>query len=180
MVNLPGSQDYDPSLTWVFKVKENGELASDVHQYVDDGRITAESEWEAWNCSCFVGKMCLYFGLQDAARKRREPSQNPGAWAGAVISTENGLSKCVSQERWIKTRESINWFTQFCSVNPVPNCTLQKEQSNCPAGCIPHKKALSLRGFLVYVSRTYKSLVPYLKGLHLTIDSWRKNRDEDG
>lgn len=32
----------------------------------------------------------------------------------------------------------------------------------------------------MYVSRTYSAMVPYLKGLHLTLDSWRPDRDEDG
>jgi hypothetical protein len=37
-----------------------------------------------------------------------------------------------------------------------------------------------IRGFLVYVTRTYTTLVPYLKGVHLTLDSWRANRGDDG
>ena len=28
------------------------------------------------------------------------------------------------------------------------------------------------RGFLIYLSRTYKSMCPYLKGIHQTLDSW--------
>ncbi|MFN9978697.1 MAG: hypothetical protein ACK53Y_02225, partial [bacterium] len=36
------------------------------------------------------------------------------------------------------------------------------------------------RGFLVYVGRTYPVLVPYLKGIHLSLDSWRPWRKEDG
>ena len=36
------------------------------------------------------------------------------------------------------------------------------------------------RGFLDYLSRNYPSIVPYLKGIHLTLDSWCPNRDEDG
>mmetsp|Transcript_13380 Transcript_13380/g.19133 ORF Transcript_13380/g.19133 Transcript_13380/m.19133 type:complete len:439 (-) Transcript_13380:1232-2548(-) len=43
-----------------------------------------------------------------------------------------------------------------------------------------HKKGEATRGFLVYVSRTYRAMVPYLKGLHLSLDSWRPGRDEDG
>jgi len=36
------------------------------------------------------------------------------------------------------------------------------------------------RGFLVYLSQTYTSMVPYLKGIHLTwLDSWREGRDDD-
>lgn len=34
--------------------------------------------------------------------------------------------------------------------------------------------------FLIHVARTYPVMTPYLKGLHQTIDGWRKVRDEDG
>jgi hypothetical protein len=36
------------------------------------------------------------------------------------------------------------------------------------------------RGVLVYLGWTYPALVPYLKGIHLTLDSWREWRREDG
>jgi hypothetical protein len=56
-----------------------------------------------------------------------------------------------------------------------------------PEGCskqgkiwLPWAALESARGFIIYVLRTYTSMIPYLKGLHLTIDSWRPNRDDDG
>ena len=33
-----------------------------------------------------------------------------------------------------------------------------------------------IRGFLIYITRTYVQMKPYLKGLHMTIDSWRLDR----
>ena len=36
------------------------------------------------------------------------------------------------------------------------------------------------RGFLVYISRTYRAMVPYLKGIYQTLDSWRSGRSKDG
>jgi hypothetical protein len=47
-------------------------------------------------------------------------------------------------------------------------------------GAHAKKDGESFRGFLVYVARMYKAMVPYLKGIHLSLDSWRANRDEDG
>ena len=41
------------------------------------------------------------------------------------------------------------------------------------------KKLDKIRGFLVYVSRKYPPMNPYLKGIHLTFDQWREDRDED-
>ena len=45
---------------------------------------------------------------------------------------------------------------------------------------VPHKRLEQIRGFAIYVSRTYEWMPPYLKGLHLTIDSWRSGRKRDG
>ncbi|KAL7566423.1 hypothetical protein ACA910_000905 [Epithemia clementina (nom. ined.)] len=43
------------------------------------------------------------------------------------------------------------------------------------------RKALDqIRGFLVYVTMTYGALTLYLKGLHLTLESWREDCDADG
>lgn len=44
---------------------------------------------------------------------------------------------------------------------------------------IDHKTLESHRGFLIYISRTYLAITPYLKGIHLTLDSWRPWRSED-
>jgi hypothetical protein len=45
---------------------------------------------------------------------------------------------------------------------------------------VDRKRLEQTRGYLIYVSRTYRWMVPYLKGLHLTIDSWREDRDDEG
>ena len=47
-------------------------------------------------------------------------------------------------------------------------------------GHIPVKTLEKIRGFMNYVTQTYKSMIPYLNGLHLTIDGWRPNRDSSG
>jgi hypothetical protein len=45
---------------------------------------------------------------------------------------------------------------------------------------VDHKVLERTRGFLVYVARSYKPMSPFLLGFHLTIDSWRPGRDEEG
>lgn len=109
--NYPGSEDYDSSVVWIAKIDEEGLLAAELHQYVDDLRITAKDKELAWRASSRVAKICSYLGLQDVARKRREPSREPGAWAGCVVSTVNGqVCKSVTQERWEKTLSRIRWL----------------------------------------------------------------------
>ncbi len=47
-------------------------------------------------------------------------------------------------------------------------------------GTLEFKPLERKRGFLIYVTRTFPSMVPYLKGIHQTLDTWRPNRREDG
>ena len=64
----------------------------------------------------------------------------------------------VSDYQWTKTKHIINKWYGFLQVN--------EDQS------LHNKSLTSDQGFLVYVAITYKALVPYLKGLLLTIDGW--------
>ena len=67
---------------------------------------------------------------------------------GAMVKTEGKVCKMVSFERWKKTREQLNWFTQFLpDVKPLENCGLEIFDGDCPSGCIPHKETRLKRGF---------------------------------
>jgi len=106
-----------------------------------------------------------YLGLQDAARKRRDPSQQPGPWAGSVVGIEDGMVYVtVTQERWDKAKMMVKWICKAVEGSEE----------------VDYKTLESYRGFLIYFSRTYPACVPYLKGVRLTLDSWRPWRKEDG
>ena len=45
---------------------------------------------------------------------------------------------------------------------------------------LPREELEIIQRFLVYVSRTYVHFKPYLKGLHLSIESWKEFRDREG
>lgn len=185
-VNLPGSAGYCADLPWIGLYREDGTLAVVLLQYIDDLRINAPDRESAWKASSRIAKILTWLGLQDAARKRREPSQNPGAWAGASVHMDNdNVYKSVTQDRWTKTQSKIRWLAfQAGLEDDFTNQLLDREKliaerKLAPPGMINTKEVLSLRGFLVYVARTYTSMVPYLKGMHHTIHSWRPGRDED-
>ena len=38
-LNLPGSACYDPSLPWVSKVRQDGQIACDMYVYIDDAGV---------------------------------------------------------------------------------------------------------------------------------------------
>jgi hypothetical protein len=110
-LNLPCSKDYDATKPRLIKMQKDGDIASEVVQYVDDVRIITATRELAWLCSSKMAKGLCYLGLQDAARKRREPSQRPGAWAGATVMTdEKAVCKGVTKERWVKLQSKIRWI----------------------------------------------------------------------
>jgi hypothetical protein len=81
-LNLPGDPAYSPVSPWVSKRCRDGTLAADSVLYVDDIRPTGPTEEEARQASQVMAKESARRGIQDAARKRRDVSQTPGAWAG--------------------------------------------------------------------------------------------------
>jgi hypothetical protein len=69
----------------------------------------------------------------------------------------------VSQECWDKAKRMIFWIRDAVRESDT----------------IDFKTLESYRVFLIYISRTYTAITPYLKGIHLTLDSWRPWRDDD-
>ena len=166
-LNLPGTKDYDPCVTWISKRREDGRIACDVFTFVDDERVVGPDEELTWQASHALASKQSYLGIQDAARKARPCSQTTGAWAGSIVHVLDGLGVCVltSKEKWAKMKGILaKWSARL--LDPAPK--------------LSHKELLSDRGFLVYVTRTYPAMVPYLKGFHLTIEMWRGGRDADG
>ena len=146
------------------KIRSDGHLAAEICVHVDDGRPTGHCKDLTWRAARAYGSGCSRRGIQDASRKRTLPTESPGPWAGTVTCTEGGsLVGMVSQEKWDKTKGLLKELTDMLTKGPLPlQCMLE------------------IRGFLMYVVRTYPWLNPYMKGMHLTIDSWRAGRAEDG
>jgi hypothetical protein len=158
-LNLPGSEEYNPAVPWITKRRYDNSIAVDLHIYIDDGRITGQSKELVWKAGSRVTKLCSYYGLQDAPRKLRDPSQTPGAWAGSVVATEGGIvTKFVTAERWCKTQRSIRWIASKLGIagdDWSVGLPADEDGGKVPKGMIPHKQAERIRGFLIYVSRTY-------------------------
>ena len=168
-MNLPGCLNYDPTKPWVSKIKSStGKIAADVVQYVDDLRPTGESKVECTLATRAVSAGLGYLGIQDASRKRVGPSQNSGAWTGAIVvaNETDGVGVKVTMEKWNKTKLLL--------------AEVKEEYLSCDGSRMNHKRLQRSRGYLMYVTTTYPSMVPYMKGFHLTLDGWRPHRDDDG
>lgn len=173
-LNLPGSPIFDPLLPWVSKVftdrLEDGELieriACDFATFVDDMRAAGYSLEATWQAMRVIAARLNYLGIQEAPRKRRSPLKTgSGAWTGALQRVYEALiAALTSQEKWDKGKRIIRGLL---------------EQVRGGLGLVL-KALLKDRGFLVHLSMTYPILAPYLKGLHLTVDSWRDGRDDEG
>jgi hypothetical protein len=74
-LNLPGSLSYNPSLPRVSKiVSASGKIAGDLGTYVDDLRPVGSSERHCVAVAHRISTLLCYLGIQDALRKRTEPS----------------------------------------------------------------------------------------------------------
>ena len=164
VLNLPGGVHYTTELPWVMKVRADGHLACELYIYVDDGRVTGWSRLECWRAVRRFCATCNSLGIQDAARKRTAPSLTPGPWAGTVTHTKTAVVATVSEVKWQKVKDLIEELEEMMKHPEV----------------LPHKRLEQIRGFLIYVSRTYRWMPPYLKGIHLTLDGWRPDRDAHG
>ena len=165
-LNFPGSEDYDPTQPRLCKMV--GDLiAAMLEVFVDDIRTVGASLELCRKATRRASQILQYLGQQDAARKYRPPHTTPGPWCGSFIAIkERCVWVYVSSEKWSKAKRFILELESL----------LEKD----PRAKIPFKFLEKGRGFMVYFCRTYTSFVPYLKGIHLTLDSWRANRDAEG
>lgn len=161
-LNLPGSSSYDPMLPWVMRLTRDGSLAGMSLRYVDDLRTLGNSEEHCWQVGHRLTTFFTYLGLQIALRKLRPPNQHPGPWAGTIaFSCPMGVGVTCSTDKWDKAKHLLAVLRQ----NLDSNSALQR------------KPLEQMRGFFVHLMRTFPVITPYLKGLHLTLDGWRGNRD---
>jgi hypothetical protein len=166
-MNLPGSKEYDPTLPWVSKIRlDDGKIAADLFLYVDDGRLTGNSKDEVKQATRVATSRLQELGKQDAPRKRRWGSRRPGPGLGP-------LWRPLMMESTLRYRRKSGRSRNVILVKPWGGLLGSRD------GSLDFKSLESKRGFLIYVTRTYPSMVPYLKGMHLTLDSWRPNWDAE-
>lgn len=167
--NYPGSPDYSPALPRCWKLRGNV-IANAIKAYVDDVRNLGSDEINCAAAGRRASYIFQYLGQQDAARKYRPPHQIPGPWCGAfVASKDDAVWVYVSKEKWHKAKGIVQSLLDDI-----------RAAENINAPILDHKKLEKGRGFMVYFARTYTSMTPFLKGFHLSLDSWRGNRLHSG
>ena len=112
-------------------------------------------------------------------------SQRPGAWTGFLVTSDGtSVYKSVMKEQWTKTQSKVRELAQHVGLSD-DRSSLEGDLSASPYGeppryLIQFKIMEKFVGFLVYVVGTYTIFVPYLKGIYLTLNSWRPGRIADG
>ena len=168
ILNLPGMKNYNPSLPKGYKWNDyTNSMAGNFESYVDDIRSSHSSEHGCVLASRRIASLCNHLGIQDAARKRHFPTKKPRVWCGAkVCADQDGVYTSTTQAKWDRGKLILSdWLNE-----------LDQSEDNSLA----RKPMLSGRGFLVHLSRTYPALVPFMKGIHHTLENWRKGRNLDG
>jgi hypothetical protein len=171
ILNLPCTETYDPCLPKVMKWNDNAQaVAGDVGTFIDDGRLCGHSKENCHAVHRRFASRFQYLGTQDAPRKYRPPSQNSaGAWTGCIFKIESStISKTVSQAKWDKGKEIVKSLLDKC---------LEVEGGR-PS--IDHKSLEKQTGFLNHLAMTFEDTTPFLKGFYLTLNSWRRCRDQEG
>jgi hypothetical protein len=82
-----------------------------------------------------------------------------------IRSGEDGVYIMVSKEKWTKAKRLVEEVAEMIVATPM---------------LMDRKRLEQIRGFLIYIVQTYREMTPYLIGLHMTIDFWQPNRDEEG
>jgi hypothetical protein len=167
-LNLPGDPRYDPTLPQVMKWDAVlQKIAGDIVGFIDDLRASGYSVEQSWAVARQIVARFQYLGIQDAARKRRPPSQSPGAWVGVVFSTKGGkVTKSVTPEKWEKAKGMIKELTE--------------EADRHPDQAFSYKRLEQIRGFLCHMAMTYETITPFLKGFHLALASYLPHCDAEG
>jgi len=171
VTNLPGSRNYDPRRPWWYRFDAiNNKIAANFASYVDDIRVNDEGDKECQQTTHCIASKINYLGQQDAPRKRRKVSQEPGAWAGATVCSVPGvgLFASISEEKWEKAQGIIRkWVSRLDEAGDTPLV-------------ISHKELEQDTGFLVHLAMTFDNAKPLLKGFDSTLNSWRWDRKEEG
>ena len=169
ILNLPGMKNFDPRKPWVFRWNKRWSvIAGGIVMFVDDVRGSGFSLEHAWRVGMQLAQQIQYLGGQNAARKVRPPVKKPGAWAGCIFDTSDPdrITMTVSQDKWNKGRNLVE--------------SLWQEWKASSDGKVDYKEMERRRGFLIHLMMTYRFINPFLKGWHLTLDSWRPLRNEEG
>ena len=163
--NFPFTKNYDPSLPRVIRIRADGEMAAGTSAFVDDGRTAGVTNTI---CDQATHRFCTrinYLGEQNACRKRRPTTTNPGAWTGKMLWTsEPHPRKGVLPEKWKTHRTDLLLLSEMADNGVDPD----------------RKLFLSATCRGMSQTEVYVDLRPYYKSFYNALEAWRPHRCPEG
>jgi hypothetical protein len=74
-LNLPGTRDYDPCLSWFSKMRLDGCVACSIFSFVDNERVTGPDKELTWQASHVLRAFRMREGRLDPAAGNQEPGR---------------------------------------------------------------------------------------------------------
>ena len=104
ILNLPCTKGYD--MKWDNNAKA---VAGDITTFMDDGRISGNSEENCWAVHRRFCSRKQFLRIQDVPRIIHSASREPGAWTGVIFMINNrDVTKMISQAKWDKAKVIVN------------------------------------------------------------------------
>ena len=85
------------------------------------------------------------------------------------------MNVCVEEDRGVVVLTSQEKWDHMKAICEHWRVILEKGDTD-----LDFKRLRSDRGFMVYVTQAYPGMKPYLKGFHLSLETWRGGRDSKG
>ena len=89
---------YNPSRPWVYKIRSDKRIASDLFFYMDDDKLNSFFALECWEAAKRVCQIMSYLRIQDAYRQRMAPGRVPGGGGISGYFRGDYLCLCLSNE----------------------------------------------------------------------------------
>eukprot|EP00957_Ditylum_brightwellii_P044850 3402450-Ditylum_brightwellii.AAC.1 len=170
--NLPGNPAYVPIRSKVVKWSTIvNRVANNFITYFDNIRKTGNSKDACFLVTHRVMLVLNYLEQQDSPQKHRHPSQQAGLLAGVLsrVIPKTRIFGLLSWIKWDKLKFVIrSWYKMIVAA---------RAKSREPE--FDQKLTEKDLGFVIPLTMTYLPIGSYLKGIHLTLDSWHLNQDKN-
>jgi hypothetical protein len=101
-LNLPWTIGYDPSVSWIQKIRKDQLAVCNLFIFVDYECIKGATCELTWLASHWLVEIQAYLGIQ-MHMKVGPCVQQPRAWKGAVMRSvsDQGIFVLMSEEKWV-------------------------------------------------------------------------------
>ena len=157
-----------PRLYWWDSKRQIIIITSACKNFVDDSWSVAAPQKLARYPNHRIETVMCYLGLHDATKKRRSNYKKPGEWTGSItLDLENvGLYVAISEKKWGRAKETI--------------CNLLEKFNDDDHSTENDLKDMEWKtGFLVHLAMAYQLVMPCMRDLYLTMNSFWHKRDRE-